>query len=91
MVVVQVFQHKGKEMTIEEKVFEVVSRRLKWELSDLTLETDLRKDLNADSIDSVEVVFELEDEYDITVEDEEAEEIRTVGDIVDVIKKLQKQ
>lgn len=91
MVVVRVFQHKGKEMTIEEKVFEVVSRRLKWELSDLTLETDLRKDLNADSIDSVEVVFELEDEYDITVEDEEAEEIRTVGDIVDVIKKLQKQ
>jgi acyl carrier protein len=91
VVVVQVFQHKGKEMTIEEKVFEVVSRRLKWELSDLTLETDLRKDLNADSIDSVEVVFELEDEYDITVEDEEAEEIRTVGDIVDVIKKLQKQ
>jgi acyl carrier protein len=78
-------------MTIEEKVFEVVSRRLKWELSDLTLETDLRKDLNADSIDSVEVVFELEDEYDITVEDEDAEEIRTVGDIVDVIKKLQKQ
>jgi acyl carrier protein len=91
VVVVRVFQHKGKEMTIEEKVFEVVSRRLKWELSDLTLETDLRKDLNADSIDSVEVVFELEDEYDITVEDEEAEEIRTVGDIVDVIKKLQKQ
>jgi acyl carrier protein len=91
VVVAQVFQHKGKEMTIEEKVFEVVSRRLKWELSDLTLETDLRKDLNADSIDSVEVVFELEDEYDITVEDEEAEEIRTVGDIVDVIKKLQKQ
>ena len=78
-------------MTIEEKVFEVVSRRLKWELSDLTLETDLRKDLNADSIDSVEVVFELEDEYDITVEDEEAEDIRTVGDIVNVIKKLQKQ
>tara|TARA_B100000795_G_C22335921_1_gene263140 strand:+ start:71 stop:334 length:264 start_codon:yes stop_codon:yes gene_type:complete len=85
--------HKGKEkiMTIEEKVFEVVSRRLKWELSDLTLETDLRKDLNADSIDSVEVVFELEDEYNITVEDEEAEDIRTVGDIVNVIKKLQNQ
>ena len=78
-------------MTIEEKVFEVVSRKLKFELSDLSLETDLRKDLNADSIDSVEVVFELEDEYNITVEDEEAEDISTIGDIVDVIKKLQNQ
>ena len=46
-------------MTIEDKVFEVVSRKLKWDISDLTLETDLRKDLNADSIDSVEVDFEL--------------------------------
>ena len=72
-------------------MFEVVSRKLKWDISDLTLETDLRKDLNADSIDSVEVVFELEDEYNITVEDEEAEDIRTVGDIVNVIKKLQNQ
>ena len=78
-------------MTREDKVFEVVSRKLKWDISDLTLETDLRKDLNADSIDSVEVVFELEDEYNITVEDEEAEDIRTVGDIVNVIKKLQNQ
>ena len=78
-------------MTREDIVFEVVSRKLKWDISDLTLETDLRKDLNADSIDSVEVVFELEDEYNITVEDEEAEDIRTVGDIVNVIKKLQNQ
>ena len=48
-------------MSIETDVFEIVSRRLKFELSDLSLETNLRKDLNADSIDSVEVIFELED------------------------------
>jgi acyl carrier protein len=72
-------------MSIEENVFEIVSRRLKWELNDLSLETDLRKDLNADSIDSVEVIFELEDLYDIRIEDEVAEELQTIGSIVDVI------
>ncbi len=78
-------------MSVETDVFVVVSKRLKWELSDLSLETDLRKDLNADSIDSVEVVFELEDLYNITIEDDAAEDIRTVGDIVNVINDLKNQ
>lgn len=72
-------------MSIEKDVFEIVSRRLKWELSDLSLETDLRKDLNADSIDSVEVIFELEDLYNIVIEDEVAEDLQTIGSIIDVI------
>jgi len=72
-------------MSVEKDVFDVVSRRLKWELSDLSLETNLRKDLNADSIDSVEVIFELEDLYSITIEDEIAEDLQTIGSIVDVI------
>ena len=75
-------------MSIEKDVFEVVARELKFELSDLSLETDLRKDLNADSIDSVEVIFELEDLYNITIEDEVAEELTTIGSIVDVITEL---
>ena len=75
-------------MSIEKNVFEVVSRLLKWELSDLSLETNLRKDLNADSIDSVEVIFELEDLYEIKIEDEVAEELQTIGSIVDVIAEL---
>ena len=72
-------------MSVEKDVFEIVSRRLKWELSDLSLETNLRKDLNADSIDSVEVIFELEDLYSITIEDEVAEDLQTIGSIIDVI------
>ena len=75
-------------MSIAENVFEVVSRQLKFELSDLSLETNLRKDLNADSIDTVEVIFELEDIYNITIEDEVAEELQTIGSIVDVITEL---
>ena len=75
-------------MSVEENVLEVVSRLLKWELSDLSLETNLRKDLNADSIDSVEVIFELEDLYNIKIEDEVAEELQTIGSMVDVITEL---
>ena len=78
-------------MSVEADVFEVISKRLKWELSDLSLETNLRKDLNADSIDSVEVIFELEDKYNITVEDDVAEEIVTIRDIVNVINDLKNQ
>ena len=72
-------------MSIETDVFEIVARRLKFELSDLSLETNLRKDLNADSIDSVEVIFELEDLYNIAIEDEVAEDLQTIGSIIDVI------
>ena len=75
-------------MSIETDVFEIVARRLKFELSDLSLETNLRKDLNADSIDSVEVIFELEDLYNIKIEDEVAEELQTIGSMVDVITEL---
>jgi acyl carrier protein len=75
-------------MSVEENVLEVVSRLLKYEISDLSLETNLRKDLNADSIDSVEVIFELEDKYNIKIEDEVAEELQTIGSIVDVITEL---
>jgi acyl carrier protein len=78
-------------MSVETVVFEMVARRLKWELSDLSLETNLRKDLNADSIDSVEVIFELEDLYGITIEDEVAEDLQTIGSIVDVITELTNQ
>ena len=72
-------------MSVETDVFEIVARRLKFELSDLSLETNLRKDLNADSIDSVEVIFELEDLYNIVIEDEVAEDLQTIGSIIDVI------
>jgi acyl carrier protein len=72
-------------MSIEKDVFEIVARRLKFELSDLSLETNLRKDLNADSIDSVEVIYELEDLYEIVIEDEVAEDLQTIGSIIDVI------
>lgn len=56
----------------------------------ITMETSFSEDLNADSLDIVELIMALEEEFGITVEDEEAENISTVGDIVEAIKeKLQ--
>ena len=88
MDVVQVFQYRSN-MSIEQEVMKVVAKRLKWSESDLTLESDLKDDLKADSIDSVEVLFEIEEMYDITIEDDLAEDINTVGDIVNVVNSLQ--
>ena len=76
-------------MSIEQEIMDVVAKRLKWNENDLSLESNLKEDLKADSIDSVEVLFEIEEMYDIVIEDELAEDINTVGDIVNVVNSLQ--
>ncbi|MCP5007970.1 MAG: acyl carrier protein [Planctomycetes bacterium] len=54
-------------------------------LKPLTLETSFVKGLGADSLDIVELVMELEDEFDISIPDDEAEKIQTIGDAVSYI------
>lgn len=73
---------------IEAEIMEIVARRLKKDVATLTPETNLKKDLGADSIDSVEVVFEIEETYGIEIEDSVAETINTIGDAINVIKQL---
>ena len=51
----------------------------------ITLEARLSEDLGADSIDAVELIMNIEDEFDIQVSDEEAQNIKTVGDLVKYI------
>ena len=53
--------------------------------SEITRETSFINDLNADSLDTVELVMEFEDEFDMSIPDEEAEKIQTVGAAVDYI------
>jgi acyl carrier protein len=55
--------------------------------SELSRETSFVNDLNADSLDTVELVMELEDEFDMTIPDEEAEKLATVGDAIAYIEK----
>ena len=72
---------------IEEKVFQIVSEQLSVDKSELSRETSFVNDLNADSLDTVELVMELEDEFDMTIPDEEAEKLATVGDAIAYIEK----
>ena len=72
---------------IEEKVFEIVSQQLSVDKSELSRETSFVNDLNADSLDTVELVMELEDEFDMTIPDEEAEKLTTIGDAIVFIEK----
>lgn len=71
---------------ILERVTKIIVDRLGVEESEVTLEARFREDLGADSLDVVELVMELEDEFDMEISDEEAEKISTVGDAVDYIK-----
>ncbi len=76
------------EITVKEKVYEIIARKLKKQVSDLGDDINLKKDLGADSIDTVEIVFEVEEFYKIAVPDEYAETIHTIGDAVKVVEKL---
>ena len=69
-----------------EKVKEIIVSTLKLDPSKLTLEANLEHDLGADSLDAVEVVMALEDEFGIEIEDDAAQSIKTVKDIVDYIE-----
>ena len=73
---------------IEQKVIEIVSEQMGVEKDTITKETSFINDLNADSLDTVELVMEFEDEFDMSIPDEEAEKIQTVGAAVDYIVKI---
>lgn len=71
---------------IFEKVREVISNVLGIEPEDITMESSFTEDLGADSLDVVELIMDLQEEFDIEIPDEEAEKVQTVGDVVDYIK-----
>jgi acyl carrier protein len=70
---------------VESKVTDIVSEQMGVDKSEISRETSFINDLNADSLDTVELVMEFEDEFDMSIPDEEAEKIQTVGAAIDYI------
>ena len=70
---------------IEAKVIDIVSAQLGVDKSEVTLASSFANDLNADSLETVELVMELEVSFSTSIPDEEAEQIQTVGNAVDFI------
>lgn len=75
-------------MTVKEKIYEIVARRTKTNIADLDGDMVLKKDLGADSIDTVEIVFDIEEHYTISIDDIDAETINTIDDAINVVTKL---
>jgi len=71
---------------LEDKVINIVSEQLSVSKDEVTLTSNFIDDLKADSLDLVELVMEFEDEFGITVPDDDYEKIRTVGDAIEYIK-----
>jgi acyl carrier protein len=71
---------------IEDTVKSIIVEKLGVDESDVTPDASFTNDLGADSLDTVELIMEFEKEFDLTIPDEEAEEIATVGDAIDYLE-----
>jgi acyl carrier protein len=72
--------------SVQEKVIELVSNQMGVSAEKVTPETSFINDLGADSLDTVELIMELEDAFDMNIPDEDAEKIQTVGDAIKYIE-----
>ncbi len=69
-----------------DKIKEIIVEQLNVDESTVTMDTNLMKDLEADSLDAVEIIMAIEEEYDIEIPDEEAEKFQTVADLVNYVE-----
>ncbi|MBM3191250.1 MAG: acyl carrier protein [Chlamydiae bacterium] len=74
-------------MTVEKEVVEIIVEQLGVEASDVTLEKSFVEDLNADSLDLTELIMTFEERFGFEISEEDAEKLKTVGDVVTYINK----
>lgn len=79
----------GEESMIFEKVRDIIAEQLGIDPEEITMESSFIDDLGADSLDIVELIMALEEEFDIEIPDEDAEKIKTVGDVVEYLSNLE--
>jgi acyl carrier protein len=72
--------------TTEQRIKAIIVEKLGVDEADVTREASFTNDLGADSLDTVELIMEFEKEFDMTIPDEDAEQIATVGDAVDYVE-----
>jgi len=78
------------EQEIEAKVIDIVAEQMGVDKGEITRDTSFVNDLNADSLDTVELVMEFEDEFETSIPDDKAEQIKTVGEAVSYIMEAKK-
>jgi len=69
-----------------EKIKEILAAQLDVDAEEMSLDTKIADDLGADSLDVVELLMAIEDEFDVEIPDEEIEKLKTIGDVVDYIQ-----
>lgn len=69
-----------------EKIQEIIAEKLSVDIEEITSESSFLEDLNADSLDIVELIMALEDELEMEIPDEDVEGFKTVGDVVNYVK-----
>ena len=75
--------------SVQERVIDIVAEQLGVNKEQVATETSFVNDLGADSLDTVELVMELEEEFDINIPDDAADKIQTVGQVIEYIEKIQ--
>ena len=72
---------------IFEKLKDIIAEQLSVDADEVTMDSNIQDDLGADSLDVVDLITTIEDEFDLQIPDEAVEEIKTVGDIANYIEK----
>lgn len=73
---------------MESKIIEIIAEQFDKNSENLTLETHFKDDLDADSLDVVQIIMEIENEFDIEVEETEIEKLTTIKSVIDYLKTL---
>jgi len=74
-------------MSLKDKVYRVISEKLEIETDEIVPEASFVDDLGADSLDLVELIMSMEEEFELDIDDKDAEKLKTVQDVLDYLEK----